>query len=273
MAQTINNSASTVYNFNGGNLETATSNVLPINLQSSNGLVITKTANPSTFSVGDIITYTITITNSSNSYLNGVRVIDNLGNGYLAYVLSSGSLSIGTNTYPVNPISTNPLTFTLQQLSVGGTMTLTYKAQVIFNLPTTVSMITNTVQGIGYTASGTITGFANNTIEKKTANAFSITKTSNMTDVMTNQSFNYFVTLKNNTDSNVNISSITDDLPNNYVLTSASLKVGTNNPVTLFATDYTIDSSNILTVTRINGLEISVPANRTTILTLTGYFN
>ena len=166
MSETINNSASTVYTLNGVT-NTANSNVLPVDLNSSSGLVITKTSNKSTFSIGEIITYTVTITNSSSMYLNGVRIIDNLGGGYLAYVLSSGSLTTSSQTYPVSPISTNPLTFTLQQLGVGETMTLTYKAQVVFNLPQTVSLITNSVQGIGYPYSGTITGYANNTIQKK----------------------------------------------------------------------------------------------------------
>lgn len=273
MAQTINNSASTVYNFNGGASETASSNVLPINFQSSTGLTITKTANPTTFSAGDIITYTITITNSSSSYLTGVRIIDNLGGGNLAYVLSSASLTAGSSTYPVNPVSTNPLTFTLQQLGVGATMRLTYKAQVIFNLPSTVSMITNTVQGIGYTASGTISGFANTTIEKKTESDFSIEKTASVTDVMSNQPFNYYITLLNNTSFPVNVSSITDTLPAGYNLTMASLKIGTNPQVSLVATDFTLSSTNILNVTRVTGLPISVPANSKTILTLTGYFD
>ena len=273
MAQTINNSASTIYSINGGASESATSNVLPINLQSANGLTITKNASPTTFLAGDIITYTVTITNSSASFLNGVRIIDNLGGGNLAYVLSSASLSTGATTYPVNPVSTNPLTFTLQQLGVGSTMTLTYKAQVIFNLPSTVSMITNTVQGIGYTASGTITGFANTTIEKKTESDFSITKTSSVTDVMSGQPFNYYITLANNTSLDVNVSSITDSLPTNYNLSSASLKIGTNNAVTLGSSDYTLSSSNILNVTSINGSIIIVPSNNTSILTLTGYFD
>ena len=172
MAQIINNSASTIYNINGGASETATSNVLPINFQDSTGLTLTKTASPETFSVGEIITYTIRITNNSSSFLNGVRIIDNLGGGNLAYVLSSASLNAGSTTYPVTPIATNPLTFTLQQLASGATMTLTYRAQVIFNLPTNISLITNTVQGIGYTASGTITGFANTSIQKKLMSAF-----------------------------------------------------------------------------------------------------
>ena len=273
MSQTINNSASTIYNINGGASESATSNVLPINFQSSSGLTLTKTATPTTFSAGDIITYTIKITNNSGSYLTGVRIIDNLGNGNLAYVLSSASLTTGSTTYPVNPVSTSPLTFTLQQLNVGATMTLTYKAQVIFNLPSTVSMITNTVQGIGYTASGTISGYSNTSIEKKTQNDFSITKTSNVTDVMSGQPFNYYITLTNNNNFPVNVSSITDILPSGYNLSSASMKVASNPTIPLDSTDYSLSSSNVLNVTSVSGSNIIVPSNSKNILTLSGYFD
>lgn len=273
MAQTINNSATTIYNINGGATETITSNVLPINFQTTTGLTLTKTANPTTFSAGDIITYTIKITNNSSSYLNGVRIIDNLGGGNLAYVLSSATLTSGSTSYPVNPIVTNPLTFTLQQLASGSTMTLTYKAQVIFNLPQSVSIITNNIQGIGYTASGTITGYANSTIQKKTELGFSLEKSSNLTDVMSNQPFNYYIKHTNNTNSNANVSSITDNLPDNYNLMSASLKVGSNNPIILLSSDYTIDQNNSLVVTSVAGQSIVVPANDIAVLTLNGYFD
>lgn len=168
MSETINNSASTSYHFGDPTtVFSATSNVLPINYESSTGLNLTKTSNTDTFSIGDILTYTITITNSSGSYLNGVRIIDDIGGGNLAYVLSSASLTYNGQSYPVTPVATSPLTFTLQQLPSGATMTLTYRSQVVFNLPPTVSLITNTVRGIGYTSTGTINGFASNTIKKK----------------------------------------------------------------------------------------------------------
>lgn len=272
MSETINNSASTIYTINGST-NTANSNVLPVDLNSSSGLVLTKTSNVSTFSVGEIITYTITITNSSPYYLNGVRIIDNLGGGNLAYVISSGSLTTSSQTYPVSPIATSPLTFTLQQLGVGETMTLTYKAQVVFNLPQTVSLITNSVQGIGYPHTGTITGYASHTIQKKTDVNFSITKSSNITEIEPNQSFNYYITLTNNTSSLATISSITDDLPTNYTLTSVKLKVGSGTEITLNGTDYTLSSSNLLTIPSMSGPAIIVPANGSTVVTLTGYFN
>ena len=195
MAEIINNTANTNYSFIGSSdTYNASSNSLPINFENSSGLIITKTSNTSTFVAGEIINYTIKITNSGTHYLNGVRIIDDLGGGNLAYVLSSATLQTSSTTYPVSPISTNPLTFTLQQLAVGETITLRYKAQVIFNLPSTVSMITNCIKGIGYTASGTITGYANNTIERRNSSEFSISKTANVTDVNPRQTFNYYIT-------------------------------------------------------------------------------
>lgn len=273
MSQTINNSASVEYSLDGASTNIATSNVLPVNYTSTGGLTLTKTSDKTTFSSGEIITYTITITNSSSSYLNGVRIIDNLGGNNLAYVLSSATLTTSSGSYPVTPIATNPLTFTLQQLASGATMTLTYKAQVIFNLPSTVSVITNTVQGIGYPYSGTITGYANHSIQKKTESSFMVTKSSSLTDVSTNQTFNYYITLSNNTSSLATITSITDNLPDNFNLTNASIKVGTGAVTNLLATDYTVSSGNELVVTRVGGSTITVPSNGTTILTLTGNFS
>ena len=270
----INNSASTNYIFEGSSESlSADSNTLPINFVSGSGLTLSKSANPTTFSAGDIVTYTITITNSSSSYLNGVRIIDNIGGGNLAYVLGSARLTTSSTTYPVNPISTNPLTFTLQQLGVGATMTLTYRCQVIFNLPSSVYLITNNVEGIGYTATGTTKGFANSTIEKKTESEFSITKSSNVTDVSPNQNFNYYLTLKNNTSTPRTILSVTDNLPSNFNLVSVSLKIGNGSNNMLNATDYTLSNANVFTLPSTTGPIVTVPANSTTLITLTGNFN
>ena len=274
MAEIINNTANTNYSFVGsGDTYSASSNSLPINFENSSGLIITKSATPETFVAGDIINYTVTITNSSSNYLNGVRIIDDLGGGNLAYVLSSASLQTASVTYPVSPVATNPLTFTLQQLAVGATITLRYKAQVIFNLPSTVSMITNTIKGIGYTASGTITGYANCTITKRNSAEFSITKTANVTDVIPRQTFNYYLTLTNNTGVTASPVRVTDNLPSNFTLVSVSLKIGNGPTTTLNATDYVISAGNIFSLPSASGPMVSVPANSTTIISLTGYFS
>lgn len=271
MSEIINNSAITVATVSG-NTNTFPSNTVSINYESSSGLTLSKTASPTTYNAGDIINYTVTITNSGSNYLNGVRIIDNLGGGNLAYVVGSGRLTAGSTTYAVTPVATNPLTFTLQQLAVGSTMTLTYKAQVIFNLPSSVTTITNNVQGIGYTASGTVNGYTSATIQKKTAN-FDITKSASATDVVPNQSFDYVITLTNNTDTTSSITSITDDLPDNFTLTSVKLKIGSGSTTTLSSSDYTLKAGNVLTIPSSTGPTITVPTNSTTIVTLTGYLS
>ena len=272
MSEIINNSASTTYTFNGSpTVYAATSNVLPINFESSNGLIITKTPSTTEFSIGDIITYTINISNSTGSYLNGVRIIDNLGNGNLAYVISSARLSINGQSYPVSPVATNPLTFTLQQLPNGSSMTLTYRAQVIFNLPSTVSTITNSITGIGYKSNGTVTGYANSTIQKKNSLDFSINKSADTASVFPKEIFRYYITLENNTDNIANISSVTDNMPDEFTLLSVSVTIGSNPEFDLSSSDYTISSGNLLTLPSATGPVITVPSNSSTVVTLTGY--
>ena len=274
MATTIYNDAEAIYQFSGSpEVNTISSNTNSIELLENTGLTITKVANPGVFSAGDIIDYTVTITNNSSQYLNGVRIIDNLGNGNLAYVLGSGRLTVGSLTYPVNPVSTNPLTFTLQQLGVGATMVLSYKAQVIFNLPNLVSSITNVIQGIGYTSTGTITGGASTTIQKKNSANLVFEKTASADSVFENVLFNYYLTFTNNSSKLAIINSITDELPSNFVVGEIKLKIGSGAEVVLNATDYTIAPGNVLTIPSATGPFITVPENQETVITVSGYFN
>ena len=274
MPTTINNQATATYQFDGSSeFNTISTNQNSVVLEDSQGLTLTKTASPTTFLAGDIITYTVNITNSSASFLTGVRIIDNLGGGNLAYVLGSATLTTATQTYPVTPIATNPLTFTLQQLNVGATMTLTYRAQVIFNLPSTVTTITNTVNGIGYTSTGTVTGYANRTIQKKNSLDFSFDKSASETNVFPNQVFSYRLAFINSTGSSVSVPSVTDQLPTNFVITAITLQIGNGTIITLSSDDYTVSATNLLTLPTTSGPTVTVPANSTTIITINGYFS
>ena len=161
-----NNATATYISNESGEPISLNSNTSTINLKQTENLVISKSASSSTFSNGSIITYTITITNTGPNYLNGIQVIDNLGEGNLAYVLGSANLSTETESYTVTPNSTNPLTFSLQQLNLGETITLNYQAQVIFNLPISVNKITNSVRAIGFTNTNSFTAFASSTISR-----------------------------------------------------------------------------------------------------------
>ncbi len=269
MSVTINNEATTTYT-QSGNESTASSNINSIILETDSGLTLTKTANPSTFSVGEIIAYSVRITNSSSSYLSGVRIIDDLGGNRLAYVVGTGLLNTGSQTYAVTPVATNPLTFTLQQLAPGETMTLTYRAQVIFNLPSDVDSITNTVRGIGYTSSSTITGSTSSTITRQSGSGVSISKSASVTTVNPNQNFNYYLTVRNNGTVSAEISNITDQLPSNFVLSSITASVNGGSPTTLDSSDYTLSGSKLLTITQINGSSITLIGGQNIVFTLTG---
>lgn len=274
MSSIITNEATATYQFNGSTeTMTTTSNENTIILQDNSGITLSKTGSPTEFVAGDIITYRVTITNSGSYFFNGVRIIDNLAMGNLAYVTGSASLTVGNLTYPVSPVATNPLTFTLQQLNVGATMTLTYRCQVIFNLPSTITSLTNTVRGIGYTSTGTEETTASYTIQKKTSVGLTIEKTASVTDVFPNQSFNYVLTLSNNSTTEARILTLVDQLPTNFVLTAVSLQIGSGVAVVLDGTDYTLSVGNLLTIPSPVGPLVTVPANGNTIVTLTGYFS
>ena len=272
MATITNHGTATYQLENGGEIMTVSSNENQLTLNNSSGLTIVKSSSQDTFLPGEIITYTIQITNNSNQYLTGVRIIDNLADNNLAYVLGSGKLTIGTLTYPVAPISTTPLTFTLQQLNVGQTMALTYDAQVIFNLPSSISSLTNTVEGIGYTSTGTIYGFDNNTIQKKTNSEVSLNKDASRNSVFPMQNLNYSLTLSNGTSTNIAYATLQDRLPSNFVVTAVYLRTSGSSNIQLSPNDYTIDGTNLITISSVNGANISVPAGSTATATISGYF-
>ena len=275
MATTITNQSQTTYQFSGsGDILTTDSNVNEITLEDTQNLVITKTATPTTFVAGSIITYSVTITNSSSSFLTGVRIIDDLANGNLAYVVGSANLTAGGTSYPVTPVATTPLTFALQELNVNQTMTLTYRAQVIFNLPPSVNEITNSVRGIGFTSTGTINGFDLETISRTgTPGNFTATKTASDSTVYPNQVMSYTISLANNSSTSATAIETVDQLPSNFEVTSVSLKIGNGPTIPLSSTDYTLDASNTLRIPSASGPVVSVPSGETSLITITGYFN
>ncbi len=269
----ISNEASATYTFAGDASQfTSNSNNHTMTLQLENGLDLTKSSVPTTFVAGDIITYTLRITNSSGSFLSGVRVVDDLGGGNLAYVVGSASLSTLSTSYPATPSATNPLTFVLQELNVGQTMTLTYKAQVIFSLPASVSTITNSVQVTGYTASGTVENSTSAVITKRNAMSLSIAKTSSASTVMPNQSFNYILSINNPNSVASTIVNIVDQFVSNFVLSGITIKIGSGMTVTLLASDYTFTADKLLTISSVSGAAITIPATSTAIFTITGSF-
>ena len=275
----IMNTATVNFSFAGSTEDySETSNITTINVREENGLLIEKTAQVSTYAPGSIITYVLDIENTGTNNFTGVRITDDLsGQGYLYYVLGSAILYYNGEAQSPQIVSTDPLVFTLPPLASGESMVLSYSAQVSFSLPQSINYITNTANGIGYTTSGEVGGSGSAIIHRSEAANLSITKSSSENQVNVGESFNYYITLNNSGDTVANVNSITDSFQEYFVINTVSLKIGSGPNTTLLNTDYTIDSTNTLTVPSNSGPTITVPAassggNGTTVITVNGYF-
>ena len=276
----IMNSATINFSFSGSSEEfSETSNIATVNLLNSNGISVEKSANTSVFVPGGTVTYVVTITNTGNEWLSGVRLTDNLsGNGYLTYVPGSAVLTYNGQALAPQIASTNPLVFTLSPLVSGQTMVLNYTCRIPANISSSVNEITNTVTGIGYTYNSTVEDTSSYTITRSPSADLSITKTASAENISVGQTFNYVITATNSSTSVASVQSLTDNLPDNFVIETVSLKIGSG-PVTVLSPDqYTISAGNLLTVPSSTGPIITVPArsgsvNGTTVLTISGHFD
>lgn len=274
MSETIMNAATVKYTYSGASGQiTETSNTANITLKNENSLTISKTSQTTSFAPGSSITYIITIENTGTSYFSGVRITDNLsGSGYLYYVSKSALLYYNQQYLAPEIASTSPLVFTLPPLSAGQKMILNYTCKIPTSIPSSVSKITNSVEGIGYTYNSTAKSYSSYTITRSTTANISITKETSTPSVALNELFNYKITLKNNGSLDASVNSVTDNLPTNFKLSSVKLKIGSNAETTLSNSDYELNSPNEFKVPSSSGPTITVPAASSTIITLNGYF-
>lgn len=123
-------------------------NILPLVYAAPTNLNLTKTVNTATPVVGEVITYTITLTNSGSSGVTGIKVSDVLPGG-LSYV--SSSVTVPSNSAG----SYDPATglWHIRNLSAGAQATLEIKAKV-----TDTGAATNTASVTG--ADQPLTSFA-----------------------------------------------------------------------------------------------------------------
>lgn len=123
VAGEVINTATVDSNLTNGTVKSGTSNTLTTDLNVAD-LSLDKSVDNLSPELGEQLTYTITITNSSNDDATGVSVEDNLPVGY-SYV---------TNTATEGGVFTsNKLTWTNKTISAGSTVTYVYK--VIVNTP------------------------------------------------------------------------------------------------------------------------------------------
>lgn len=150
---TIENFATVSYT-SGGITETKVSNIAEISVESAVGF--TKTSLGNTYSDNSVLTYILTITNSSGSAISGSTITDNLGTYVfgtteltpLEYVSPAVLLINGQDVsaqLTVDSSVPGNLTFTVPTIPAGATANIIYKAQTNDYAPLAVnSTITNT---------------------------------------------------------------------------------------------------------------------------------
>lgn len=272
MARNVTNQSTVTYTYAGSGVQhTASSNVNTVTVRDTAGLNIVKYTQTESWLPGDIITYSVNINNVGSYYFTGVRITDDRGGGHLTYIPGSAMLYIGGQMLAAQVASTIPLVFTLSPLPAGEMMILTYSMQVSSSIPSSVTSITNIVDGIGYTWDSTATAQSGSTVPRSTSANVSVAKTSSASSIDPGQMFSYIITLTNNGIVDANVGDVTDTLPVGYALGSVQLKIGSGPTTTLSPTDYILDPSNNFTVPSLTGPTITVPAGGQTVVTLTGH--
>ena len=165
----------------------------------------TKTATPSTYRAGDVITYVVTLLNGGTAAVNGLTVTDDLG----AYVSGEQTLVpldyIGdsvryfANGVPqANPTAEGgaPLVISGLNVPAGGNATLVYRARANGYAPLgTESEITNTVNVTGTGIVNPVT--ATETINSEDSAELSITKSVTPATVTENGQLTYTFVIEN----------------------------------------------------------------------------
>ena len=282
MSTPINNTASITYGYGRSGSDSAVSNTATTNLIEDYAISAYKISNNQSFRVGENITYQIHISNDGTLGLYNVTVSDNLGGSGnpLIFVEGSATLNInGVNT-TITPTSLNPLVFTLPSvLNAGERAIITYIARVNSSLPTTIESITNTATISANEGSSTgspivVTPDPFVTLPRAEYAEVLITKNVSANEVVVGDTFSYTLTLSNYGNLDATGVIVTDTLPTGFVISSITSL--TNGVQRVFqSTEYSVDSSNTLTLTSGSAETITVPAavngnSGTTIITITG---
>ena len=170
----------------------------------TDALAITKTSLSGSYSIGDTVSYVISIINSGGA-LSGLTVTDNLGEyAYGTGTLTPLSYVDGTAKYYVNGVleatptvtAGPPLVFSGVNIPAGGNALIVYEARVnSFAPPAQGSEITNTatVGGLGVTPSPS----DSNTVTVTEEPVLSITKSLSPTSVTAGDDLTYTFVIQN----------------------------------------------------------------------------
>ncbi len=232
----------TVRYTSGGVTNTAVSNLAEVELEAS--VTLGKTSLGNTYEDSSLLTYVLTIQNTSGAPLTNLRIEDDLGT-FLADTLELTPLTYGGNaillingqdtTVQLTVDASQPslLVFTIPSLATGATANIVYDARVNNFAPLTLdSSIVNTATLSADTECESAT--ASETVTVENGANVSVFKQMSPNPVVCGDSLSYLIRISNYGNSpaeDVQITDAFDPAPDNITIT--------RNGIPLVATDYT----------------------------------
>lgn len=267
----ITNQANVNYTYLGARApQLRDSNVTTLELVPSSRINIIKYPIGETYIPGENHGYILRIENTGTTELQNVVVTDDLSqNNNLEYVDGSASFSYNNSPWaPIVPTSETPLTFTLPTLSSGDVYEIVFLATTTND--SSVTSITNTATVTG-TNGETVTSDATSTITAESFARLDIVKTQSTNSPSIGEYFTYTLTLTNSGNIEATDITVTDNLPNEFDLSSVEL-IENETTTTLSPTDYTYEN-NILTIpSSTSTLALSIPAGESITFNINGTF-
>lgn len=194
---TITNESNLEYQYKidpNGNSQTKNlqSNIVTTNLITPN-LSMVKTVDKTYATIGDILNYTVNLTNNGNILLSNINFKDVLPSGA---TFVSGSVKVDNVSQPTYDITTG---FNLGSMILLGTKTVTFQAEVT-SLPTPNTIINKATTTFNYLIVSIITGNSQSNTVTTTVNVtnLSIVKSANVTDVEVGDELIYTIVITNN---------------------------------------------------------------------------
>lgn len=285
MATIINNSASATFSFGDARTGSAQSNIATASLLDEFSISGIKGVLNTTYRPGENLTYYVQVQNTGTSTLYNVTVSDDLGGEDNPLTFVEGSAYTENNGVftPIVPTSTRPLVFTLPEpLTSGQRVNIIFLARADVGTDAEVTDITNTATVTANSGSPTgaiVTADPSPTVTISLDDFANVTITKSVSDetLVAGVPFSYTFVLENVGNLPALGVVITDTLPDGFVI--SSITATTDGVTTVYdPTDYSLDSTNTLTLPTNEDKSITVPAatatgeGRTTIV-VTGAIN
>jgi uncharacterized repeat protein (TIGR01451 family) len=134
-------------------------------------LSFTKAAAP-TVKAGGTLTYTLTLTNNGPIEAHGIHLADTLPTGLTAFTTPTFTVTRGTASVDCSASTTTAVSCTIDNVTVGGTVTITFSASVS---KTATGTITNKATAVSTTTPANVTATAKTTIIVPTPKPITIT--------------------------------------------------------------------------------------------------